>query len=261
MSEFNRQASPLPSVTFPVILWRGLLMAGIFGLLALWFAHGARRALLNPVLVKVEAFRLRGLDTGMNSMGGSPRGFDKAIDAPLDEMARMLPGNLALIAFAVLALLCGWAALAFVRMTLSGRPVLTIALDGITAQGTGMKPKTIPWHLFDGTVNINGQFQILSKERSWLFLRDRANVPLFLIGERAVKLEKLLTTYRNAVAALGIVSPAERNQAARANPVRAAAPAAAPSLVSRSGIRFAGSLTQAVPATPRKSPHEIRRRV
>ena len=51
-----------------------------------------------------------------------------------------------------------------------------------------------------------------------LFGQDRASV-----SHAARVAQQLL----DILAALGIVSPAERNQAARANPVRAAAPAAA----------------------------------
>ena len=285
MVQSARNGSMLPTVEFPVILWRGLLMSGFFAVLAAFFAKGMQRVLVNPVLSQLRLREIGSLSGDrLKGISDLPRGLGDTINAPLDELAHMLPGNIALLAFGGMAAVCAWAALSFLRATLSGKPFLTVSPTGITGQGTGMKPKVIPWRLFDGTVNFNGQFQILSKERTWLFMRDRANVPLFLIGQRAAQLEDFLTSYRQAVEALGAITPATMNQASRvaaasARPVAAPVPPSVPSFdatsaraaratapasagsVSRSGIRFAGSRNEGAAATPRKSPHDIRRRV
>ncbi len=278
MADVNQTSYGLPVVNFPVIAWRALAMVAMFSAMAYWFFRSAQRAFINPLARQLESMtfslksggKVHTIEPGTGLPTGQP-----SLDAPFDAVAAFLPGQSAVYVFAAAGILCAWAAFMFLRRWLSGKPALTVSPAGITAYGTGMAHRTLPWELYDGTVTLKGNYQILSKVRTWFFMRDRVNVPLFLIGESPKKLDSLITTYATAMRGLSPSHPARHasvHQKAEplgevaapaapfsSRPVPAASQAAAP--VSRSGIRFAGRSPAPLPGEPRKSPHEIRRRV
>ena len=278
MAEANQTSYGLPVVNFPVIAWRVLSMVALYSVMAFWFFRSAQKAFFSPLVRQLDSMtfslksggKVHTIEPGTGIPSGAP-----SLDAAFDAVAAFLPGQSAVYLFAAAGILCAWAALTFLRRWLSGRPALSVSPAGITAYGIGMAYRTLPWEMYDGTVILKGNYQILSKERTWFFMRDRVNVPLFLIGENPKKLDSLITTYATAMRGLSPSHPARQGSVHQraeplggvaapaapfsSRPAPSASPAAAP--VSRSGIRFAGKRNAAVSSEPRKSPHDIRRRV